>query len=387
MKLGNDTNAYSLLLLWGIQCIPVLGICAINPNHFTTVDSGYYLQSAQNILNGNGYSILENGSYCWNSTFPPGYSIAISIVAYFTSLPVLWASKLVNLLASGIWLYQLRKDYGSKKALFTGSLLLLGPFLKLWCHTWSEPLFLILLYNWVNLLFSPNQRFSKTLLLGIALILVRYAGVFIIPLSLGMSIYWYFNDRKKVACTLMLGGVWTGFFVALLLINHQLSGEYYGSERFGFRENPFEVILLFVKGIGNELLLFRDTNWSDFDLPFGIGLLLQIVLLWPLLNRSFKFPSIDRFQLTAICYLFFLIVIRLFSPFDDPGYRLLSPLSFLIGCSLLDFQFDQLSRVNLKVYSAIVLASWLQLLPQGNWVNKLQIAWEHIVLLIPALHN
>lgn len=384
MKLGDNTH--SILILWGIHCILVLGICAINPNHFTTIDSGYYLQSAQNILNGNGYSILENGSYNWNSTFPPGYSVLISIVSFLTSLPVLWASKVLNLLISGIWFWQLKKWYGKDRALFTGSLLLFGSFVKLWCHTWSEPLFIVLLFNWVRVFFSYREKFLTALLLGASLLSVRYAGVFIIGLSFGMSLYWFRKNQRKALEALVLSLLWSGGFCIWLLLNYHLSGEFYGSERFEEPDKIIEVIILFGKGLANELFLFGDTKWQTLDALFTFEILVQFFLFFQLSKALYKLPKADYFLVAAFTYLIFLVVIRTISPFDPPGYRLLAPFSFLIGCSLLFNLYDQLNSARFRmIFVSLLLFSWLHLLPQSDIVVKLQRSLNLLLTVNPSI--
>jgi hypothetical protein len=379
-------NNYSLLLLWIIQCVIVLLCCFLNPNHFTTIDSQYYLESAQNILNGNGYTRLENGIYTWNSTFPPGYSILISFVAFVTSLPVLWASKVLNLLASGIWFWQLRKWYGSDKALLTGSLLLFGSFLKLWCHTWSEPLFLVLLFNWAQVFFAERRKFVTVLSLGVALISVRYAGVFIIALSLGMSVFWFRKDQKRAWETLALSLSWSIFIGSWLLINYHLSGEFYGSERFGQSDKISEVVILIGKGLANEFFLFGDTNWQRIDVLFFFEILVQFFFFFQLYKALYKLPKADHFMLSASTYLAFLIVMRAISPFDPPGYRILSPFSFLIGCSLLANLYNQFTTTRFrKVYLGLVLFSWLHLLPQADTSEKIQLALKRLVAINPNI--
>ncbi|WP_288424880.1 hypothetical protein [uncultured Spirosoma sp.] len=123
----------------------ILGLCVVNPNRFTTVDSGYYLQSATNLLNGQGYVISNNGQLAWNGIFPIGYSILIALSSFLTNLSVLWASKLVNVLAVSLsaiaWQYRI----GTIRTLWLLSVWWLGGFLKILVSTWSETVFLVVL--------------------------------------------------------------------------------------------------------------------------------------------------------------------------------------------------------------------------------------------------
>ena len=79
-----------------------------------------------------------------------------------------------------------------------------------------------------------------------------------------------------------------------------------------------------------------------------------------------------HFWIVAGGYLFFLFIARLFSPFDDPGYRLLAPYSFLAlngFCLILDF--DQFSKRLKYATFFLIIFSWLDLLPRQNVDIKL----------------
>jgi hypothetical protein len=386
MNVGWKASDKKLVSIWAIQASIVLTCCLLNPNHFTTIDSHYYLDSAQSLLDRDGYSHLENGVRTWNSTFPPGYPVLIAIVSLLTSLPVLWASKVLNLLSSGLWLWELRKWYGSERAMITGSLLLLGPFLKLWCHSWSEPLFLVLLFSWVRTFFADHQKFLPALLIGIALAAVRYVGFFIVIVSLIMSAYWSGKNPLKAQKAWKLSLVWGSAGVTWFLINYLHSGEFYGGSRFGRPEPLLDVVILFGKGLFNELLLFGDTNWQPVDAHFILEVLLQSFLLLQMEKGFRKLPRENHFLFTAVAYLIFLFLIRIVSPFGPPGYRLLAPFSFLIGWSWLFTHSGQVNTYKSKViYRMIILFSWLHLLPPSGGWEKVHHAWEKLVAISPSI--
>ncbi len=145
---GKWNPNYHLFLLWLFHSSLILFLAYINPNHYTTIDSQYYLESAKNILEGHSYTIREENGFHWNGTFPAGYSLAIALVSFCAKINVLWASKIVNIVATGIWFFFLNLWFGRNKSVLIGCILLLGSFLKLWPHTWSEPLFLVILFCW-----------------------------------------------------------------------------------------------------------------------------------------------------------------------------------------------------------------------------------------------
>ena len=380
-------NRYLLPLLWGGQVGLVLLLALFNPNHFTTIDSGYYLASAQYLLDGQGYVYEEDGRLVWNGIFPLGYPLCIALVAFLTQLPVLWASKLVNLLASAGLLLFVQRRWGVNKALLMGALLLLGPFVKLWAHTWSEPLFLTLLFLWTYYFFADRQRFWLVLVPGLLLMLVRYAGLFIVPLSAGMALYRLFTaQRQRGLQAAALSLLWAMGFGGYLWLNYQLSGDWYGGDRLSGSESVGQVLLLFGKGLLNELFLLRDATFESGDVLFWLGAVIQVVLVGLMMNAVAKqkssipqdtFPLVHYYWLTAGAYLLFLLVLRLISPFDPPGYRLLSPFTFLVLWGYMIRVVPYLSVGKVKWLAlALLLASWLHLLPQTDVVAKLYGVWR-----------
>jgi hypothetical protein len=133
----------------GLTAAGLITLIILNPTHFTSVDSGYYLQSAANLIGGRGYVVEEDGRWVWNGTFPIGYPALIAAGAGFSGLSVLWASKLINImvvvLSAGLWL----RRVGPERTLWLLSIWWMGGFLRILAYTWSETLFLVLLAEWV----------------------------------------------------------------------------------------------------------------------------------------------------------------------------------------------------------------------------------------------
>ena len=375
-------NTLFLVLIWLGQSTLVLVLAYLNPNHFTTIDSGYYLESAKHLLHGEGYTYLAEGRLIWNGIFPIGYPATIALVSLLTGLSPLWASKVVNLVASAVFLYLLRRWFGERKAVVTGCILLLGQFVKLWAHTWSEPLFLVILFAWAYLFFNSPKSYILVFLLGIALMLVRYAGIFIIPLAgiLAVVDFWKMQQvqaRSRLFLALGWGVMMGGYFY----YNFAQSGEWYGGARFT-ESLPFtQSIMQFGQGLLNELFLFRDTDFSGLDWLFVTGLGLQVLLMGLFFREYNSFPLLPRSSVrfawkTAFAYLLFLFFIRLFSPFDAPGYRLLAPFSFLFFWGIL-YRISEtaLSGKRAFIGGMVLAASWLHLLPQTDFEAKLRPLW------------
>jgi hypothetical protein len=98
---GINGLRHRLLLLFQF-----LLICAVvylklraDSAYFLTPDSHYYLQAAQNLLNGKGYVITFEGTETFCAIWPIGYSALIAGMAWLTPFSVETASKIVNLLA------------------------------------------------------------------------------------------------------------------------------------------------------------------------------------------------------------------------------------------------------------------------------------------------
>lgn len=369
-----------LLLIWLLQCGLVLSIAYLNPNHFTTVDSGYYLASATNILQGNGHRYAENYRLVWNSIFPMGYPVVIALISFLSGLSVLWASKVVNVLASGVLLVLAWRWFNPNRAILLGCILLLGQFIKLWAHTWSEPLFLCLLLAWAYYFFNFPTRYWPVFFLGMAIMLVRYAGVCIIPLSMVLGLTNMYKKRSTVAKYQIYYSVgWSIFMVLYLGFNSMQNVGILGDDRFKNPISLWDNSLAFAQGLLNEVFLSRDTDFLYFDVLFWIGLALQVsIFIAFFTTRNVYKLKLDRsvhyLLTTSVSYVLFLFSARLISPFDAPTYRLLAPFSFLLLAWLLFIIIPR--KEDLKKYQylgiATILFSWLHLLPQVEINTKLQ---------------
>ncbi len=376
---------YPNLCIWLAQAILVLGLAFINPNHYTTTDSGYYLQSAQHLMEGKGYRVVENGRLEWNSTFPAGYPLLIAGISLLSGLPVLWASKIVNLAASGLLIALFCRWYGSKRAVLLGGILLTGPFLRLWAHTWSEPVFLLLLSCWAYLATSDNRRPGWLAAAGTSLLLVRYAGIFIVPAALVSAFRLYRARRRPDAARMwILAGCWLAIFLCYGGLNRHFGENWYGGPRFFQPDALPEILGMFGRGLFNELLLIRDMYPGHSFLPSLPGMILQAVLLWKILQRLKEqgpaFRPDERtagFIWIAGSYLLFLLAVRAVSPFDPPGYRLLSPFTFITLQALILSLDNEDLPLSVKKYLLVLVAlSWLDLVPHDGLLQKLETGWE-----------
>ncbi|GAB3989305.1 hypothetical protein GCM10028807_13920 [Spirosoma daeguense] len=392
-------------LVWSIFagiCLLVTGISWFHPTHCRSIDSGYYLQSAENILAGLGYSVQENGRFVWNSTFPIGYSLLIATLSGLLGVPVLVGSKLMNLIAIGfsVWRWSNRLDV--YRASWLLSVWLLGSFLKIAAYTWSETVFLVLLAEWIwailQLLHHTSLR-STVLLFGIgcAMFLVRYVGGFVFGLTGLLAIlFWIFPLRlqsKMGGINAKLASKWLflNTFLGVVAMafyfwhNQTLSGTYFGGERFFPTESGHELSKLFTCSLFNEFLLIRDFTASRNNTLAWIGLLSQAVLFglfyrtlslcsatW---QRSDRNPLIFLFTLAGVTYLLVLFTLRSVSPFDGPNLRLMAPFTFCLLQAFLFWLGNSPMFVQKKVrvfWLILVLSSWLQLVPQPILLRSIQ---------------
>ncbi|MBE9465451.1 hypothetical protein ACFP1I_22570 [Dyadobacter subterraneus] len=380
---GKLNPNYSLLILWLFHSSLILLLACINPNHYTTIDSQYYLESAKNILGGNGYTIFEEKGFQWNGTFPVGYSSTIALVSFFTKIDVLWASKIVNISATGIWFSLLNLWFDRSKSVLIGCILILGSFLKLWAHTWSEPLFLVILFCWTyhsyQIANSSELSISRTisvLLLGFLLILARYAGIFIIPLSFIFSVYYFQKKEKNKSLTAaFLSVIWSAGFGFYLFLNYQNSGELYGGARFEDNIRIMENAVSFAKGLINEISIFGNFTFHSFEVFSFIGNSFQILLTALIIKElgpKFTFSNWAKHTfLVAFFYLIFLFILRIFSHFDEPGYRLLSPFTFLVLSGLVCGIPDEQITMRLKnLLIVLVVLSWVEIIPKDGLKKK-----------------
>lgn len=403
-----------LLLCLGLTTAGLLTLILINPTHFTSVDSGYYLQSAANLIGGRGYIIEEDGRWVWNSTFPIGYSAFIAAGAGLTGLPVLWASKLINLMAvmlsAGLWL----RRVGTVRTMWLVSIWWMGGFLRILAYTWSETVFLVLLAEWVwvmsGLLQSATLRRAMWLvLLSLGLFTVRYVGGFVIGFMALLSIAIYLIPsrtesflgipvRPRTAGLLVIiSGICLTGIGAYGWLNHQMSGSLWGSERFLPTESMPSLILLFGQSIGNELLVIRDFLPNGDNGPAWVGVVIQLIWLLLLRRRLFPEMSIKQtltlgqspnsvsvstlsrlFVLVGGVYVIVLFGLRIVSPFMGPNARLMAPATFCVLMAMLLWVGTTPTEWQRKLrpyWLVLLVCSWLQLLPQVNFSAKMERVW------------
>lgn len=403
-------RSYRFVAYVAVTGLFITGLTLVNPNHFTSIDSGYYLQSATNLIRGQGYRFQENDHRVWNGIFPIGYSALIALVSALTGVSVLISSKLVNYLAlcffAGCWLRRL----GADGAGWLLSVWWLGGFLKILAYTWSETLFLVLLAEWVwsfhHCLTRPSIRRSGVLFgTSYLLFLTRYIGGYVFGL-LGCAglLIWLFPKQKwslagsappKKIHSYLLGisGIGVVGMSLYFLINYQLSGSLYGGERLLPTESAADLAFLFGQSLLNEWLLIRDFLPNESNQLAWLGLVIQLVVAgifyWQFRKKTISighlsdFPSLSHaFILTGFAYLLVLFLLRIVSPYAGPNLRLMAPFTFCIvsaGLIWVGTQPIGWQRFSRPYWVFLLLCSWLQLLPQADFNRKLERIWAKLL--------
>ncbi|MEZ0607328.1 hypothetical protein ACAW74_02380 [Fibrella sp. WM1] len=381
------------LLLTGLIAALALG----NPNHFLSVDSQYYLSMAGWLvgLNGDQYGHVSTG---WDSTFPVGYPLLTGGLARLTGTSLLAASKGLQSLLVGVFFWVWRRRLGSTTTGWMGSVLLLGGFLRILAYTWSEWTFMVLLLEGYWLVSQRTQSPSYTYglrlwMLTMSLFLLRYVGGFVVIAYGLQAIVTYWREGRpgiwrRIGPDLLYVGLSVGGMLAYFGLNLHLTDSPFGGERFIETTEPLWATLsLIALSVSNELLLLRDYVPGESATLVWVGLLIQlglVVWLWRIVRsrRETILPPDERLARllyvwiwASATYLAMLFGMRLVSPFSGPNARMLSVVSLplLMGVAAWVSRFPNLTlrRRLARWWVVLLLASWLQLLPQTDTAGKL----------------
>lgn len=342
-------NRFALFFQFLLICAVVYLKLRADSAYFLTPDSHYYLQAAQNLLNGKGYVITFEGKETFCAIWPTGYSALIALVSWLTTFSVEISSKIINLLALGgcFWLLQRRFQ---DKAWFMALGLMTSSLVQLYTNTWSETVFLFFVLGFVFPRFSYKEKVQgDEVMWAIGAFLTRYAAVFLlIPLLI--------QRRFRAAF------YYSVFIIGYLFFNFYQTRTFTGGH--GFRpEEPMGVrVWRGLRGLGEELLFFAVRDWdlkngdlSDSGKWFIYGVaLLQFLIAGVIVWRFYKEKDSDAsarqtvgmtksaFFLTALAYLLFTIVVYLTdASIESLYFRRLAPASLLFTLGILGWVSEQ----------------------------------------------
>ncbi len=299
-----------LLLTWLLLGLLIAALSAWHPTHATSPDSAHYLRMATDWRT-------------YDGIFPPGYSLLIWLVSSVTSLPGLWASKLVNWLALGFFGWAWAGRVGAKPTLFLLGIWLLPGNLRIATYTWSETVFIVLLLEavwWSYRLSVDRSRANALRVAGllVALVWFRYVGLFMVLTAV-----------RRTATLYILG------ITLLLTINLSLTGYLFGGPRLLPTEPWPELLQMVAVAFLNEVLLYNYRPEINIEL-FGLALLGQVLVVtgvgWMLWRKGVWQPAqfitnplARRLVGVGLVYFLTLFVLRTLSPFDSLTERLMAP--------------------------------------------------------------
>jgi hypothetical protein len=352
-----------LLCLYMAICAAIVLRVSVETTGYTSPDSEFYLELAQNLKDGRGFymsneypipAVKTPENQVYFSAWPVGYPVLVFLVSEASRLDVFWASKVVNLLLLGLGLLLLRQ-VNRPYAFIPGSVYCAFTMLEIHSYTWSEAAFmsglLCFVYLMTNILKGENINQNILLLLFACmyLFLIRYIGAFAIGLVALAAVYLWHQKRMGTAKKLLLVFLSLCLFEGLYFgMNYLQTGSFSGGDRLAREtEHPGQLALLFTQGIVNELLLIRHYNFKaapDTLLIFTI--ILQVTVVYFVL-RALKACKDTREALkknlfsqlcliTAGFYLLSLAILRSLSPFDF-DFRLLSPFTYLLLIGLVHY--------------------------------------------------
>lgn len=329
---------HRLSLIWLVLGVLLAGLGFVHPTHATSPDSVHYLRMATDFRT-------------YDGAFPPGYPFLIAFISYLTQLPVLWASKLVNWLALGVSGVCWARRIGSGRAAGLLALWLLPGALRVAAYTWSETVFVVLLleavwqahsvWYWQGNTTDSGWASVQLAGLAVALIMVRYVGLFVLiglagliigyqpKGSLGTRMLGRANaNRRGLTWALLGAGVGVGL---LLVFNYTSTGHWVGGPRLAPTDPWPQLLKITALGFANEVFLYNyrpGVNWVGF----GLAILMQgsvCLFLYRNLNRRFRWPPITSLATwmaaTGLLYWLILIILRILSPFDPLTERLMMP--------------------------------------------------------------
>lgn len=387
-----------LFFFYILLCAVIILRVNVEATGYQTPDSRYYLELAQNLIDGKGFyrsavypipKVQTPENQVFFSAWPVGYPVMVFLIAKILGIKVWVASKIVNLICLGFILLLIRQ-INRKEAVFLALILCSFTFLEIYSYTWSEaPFLLFLLWYCISLSkylqYQHKSALLQVFLSALGMFLCRYVGAFSFIILGLLGLYKLRKEPKVGIAFICISILLISFNLAYFYNNYIHTGDFDGGDRIHpHRENLFYFLWLLFKGLFNELLIIRNYYFYYWpELLWWCTTIFQIIVIGLVVRKfqknqvSFSFPK-DNILLrvlfgVSLFYLFILIVIRKLSPFDEFDYRLLSPFSFLLflGIQLVLVGQNKIYQ-QVKGYLVILfLASLLLNLPKAFIIHKL----------------
>lgn len=359
----------------------ILLVSYFNSDGYLSPDSTNYLSVAQNLINGNGYIIPSDRIQPF-AVWPVGYPTLIAIIAFVTGLTVFWASKLLNIILI-VSIFLLLRKYYKENAYLVAMIFTWGSYITLYFYTWSETVFILSLilvsisiYEFIKTDKPTLLNYVFILLSTLLLFFSRYIGVFGFGLVGLLGVYYFFNKKFLISLRLVLISViGLGIMGYILYINYTLTGYPTGMPRIKSPETNIELLLSLIKAFFYEFTLPVHSGGFKALLIFGfqITILIMGYKLYGLkINKanSNNYRLEIIFSIIGIVYLFFIILMRWLSQFDEFSFRLLGPGTILLYIAFFGFLIKQkVFNENKWLKQYVFLFSIMSLLINGVYIT------------------
>lgn len=371
-----------LIAIFSIIVASIVLRVSVEQTGYCSPDSVFYLEVAQNIIDGRGpyhsnvyplptIKTSENQTYL--AVWPIGYPLFIAVAGIIFSIPVFTASKVVNILFLGLCFLQFR-NLNQEKGYILALLFCSFTFLEVFSYTWSEGPFLFFILWFVNSLFNYLQNQNKSIYIfylffsSLFLFLTRYIGGFsLIVLSILFCLFIFKKEYKPAVHLLTIIYIHSCLLGLYLLINYFQTGYITGGERIYLDRESLGLYswYLFV-GLFNELFIIKNYYWRGEPIThFFVTALIQFSFLGKIYFSYLKGKvyistrdlSLELlYTIVGVIYLILLILVRLVSPFDEFDYRLLAPFTLCMYTAilLLIIKLEQSKNIE-GIYQYIIL--------------------------------
>ena len=373
-----------LIILFFAIAFTILFRVSVEETGYISPDSKYYLECAQNLLDGVGYYMSFEDREVFFSAWPVGYPVMIFLFSKLTGFNVFWGSKCLNIFFIGLCFLFFRKLF-KEKSWFIGLIFCAFTFMEIYAYTWSEAPFIFgllwlcvsidkaygawrvahsaenyTLYAWYKNYWLFSIFFSCAFLF-----LCRYVGLFSFGIIGLLGVYFLIKKRYKISLQLIVSCFILFLLASFYLYNNYLhTGYLFGAERIVPTESNLELMLMLLKAQINEFFIIRNYYFKDyFDIIFIITAVFQITLMVFIFSRyvfkkevhfklnkvyPVKFLLFNRddhlsvtFFLVGCCYWLIVVILRWIMPFDQFNYRILGPSTFLFLLALLSYLLNE----------------------------------------------
>lgn len=306
-------------------------------HHYLTQDSYYYFEVSDNILAGKSWVLksLRNDEGQKFSPFPPLYPLAISLLRMF-GLSALLASKLLNAILVSLLLGMASNQFRAWPV-FAVWPFFTDHFLFVFCHSWSEPLFVACLFAWVwqvERWQNGNQiAFWWSMLWLTAACFTRYIGAFAILYAAVSGLFQLRSGRYHLGFQWLAMAVCSAFLLgAYLIADYFQSGMLTGGPRYAHSEPFSQIVMDWLQAMINELLIFRNL-FPNIASPIAwAGIAFQSFIIWTIYKKlAFNWEAfVNPFVKISFFYLAVITVVRGYFYFAEPfDTRLLFPFAAL----------------------------------------------------------